>query len=149
MRATVQRVSSASVVVDGALVGAIDEGLLVYLGVDREDGDADIAYIADKVCHLRIFPDDAGKMNLDVAQANGKVLVVSAFSLQADARRGRRPSFEAAAEPDHANLLYERFCEEISRTGLMVERGTFRAIMDVRSVNAGPICILLDSRRVF
>lgn len=149
MRAAVHRVTSASVVVDGTGVGAIDGGLLVYLGVDCEDGETDVAYLADKVCHLRIFPDEAGRMNLDVAQAGGTVLVVSAFTLQADARRGRRPSFEGAAEPDIANKLYERFCEEVSRAGLTVERGTFRALMDVHSVNAGPICILLDSRRVF
>ncbi len=149
MRAVVQRVSNASVTVEGAVVGAIDGGLLVYLGVAREDGDADIAYLADKVCHLRVFPDDAGRMNLDVGQAGGKVLVVSAFTLQADARHGRRPSFDAAAEPDHARMLYERFCEVLARTGLAVERGTFRALMDVHSVNAGPIGILLDSRRVF
>ena len=149
MRAAVQRVSSASVIVDGAAVGAIDGGLLVYLGVDPEDGETDVAYLADKVCHLRVFPDEAGRMNLDVTQAGGKVLVVSAFTLQADARRGRRPSFEGAADPDLANKLYERFCEEVSRTGLTVERGTFGALMDVHSVNAGPICILLDSQRVF
>jgi D-tyrosyl-tRNA(Tyr) deacylase len=149
MRAAVQRVSGASVVVDGDVVGTIDDGLLVYLGVDREDGETDVTYLADKVCHLRIFPDEAGRMNLDVTQAGGAVLVVSAFTLQADARRGRRPSFEGAAEPDLANALYQRFCEEVRRTGLKVERGSFGALMDVHSVNAGPICILLDSRRAF
>lgn len=149
MRAVVQRVSEARVVVDGSVCGAIDQGLLVYLGVDRDDGETDITYMADKVRHLRIFSDEAGRMNLDVGQARGKVLVVSAFTVQADARRGRRPSFEFAAEPDRALVVYEMFCAELSRGGVPVERGSFGAMMDVRSTNDGPICVLLESRRAF
>ncbi len=149
MRAVVQRVSEASVEVEGGVCGAIAHGLLVYLGVDHDDGDADVAYLADKVRHLRIFRDEAGRMNLDVVQAKGKVLVVSAFTVQADARRGRRPSFESAAPPDHAVVLYELFCDALSGSGVHVERGSFGAYMNIKSVNAGPVCILLDSRRVF
>ena len=149
MRAVVQRVSEASVVVEGQPVSAIGVGLLVYVGVAHTDGNEDVDYLVDKVCHLRIFPDADEKMNLDVAQARGAVLVVPAFSLQADARKGRRPSFDSAADPDDALALYERFCESLERCGLSVERGKFRAMMDVKSVNAGPICLLLDSRRGF
>ena len=149
MRAVVQRVSEASVVVDGEAVGAIGPGLLVYLGVDRADRDEDVQYIAEKVRHLRIFPDADEKMNLDISQACGMVLVVSAFTLQADARKGRRPSFEGAAAGDAARLPYENLCEALSRFGLTVERGQFGAVMQVRSFNAGPVCILLDSRREF
>ena len=149
MRAVVQRVSDAKVVVDGSVCGAIGKGLLVYLGVDRDDGETDINYLADKVRHLRVFSDEAGRMNLDVAQVRGRVLVVSAFTVQADARRGRRPSFESAAEPDRAVVVYEMFCEELSRAGVSVERGSFGAMMDVHSTNDGPICVLLESRRAF
>ena len=149
MRAVVQRVSGARVGVEGAVRGSIDQGLLVYLGVDRDDGEGDISYMVDKVRHIRIFPDEAGRMNLDVAQIRGQILVVSAFTVQADARRGRRPSFESAAEPDRAVVVYEMFCEELSRTGVPVERGSFGAMMDVHSTNDGPICILLESHRAF
>ena len=149
MRAVVQRVSEASVEVTEGVSGAIGHGLLVYVGVQCDDGEADVAYVADKVRHMRVFPDDQGRMNRDVIQAGGEVLVVSAFTVQADARRGRRPSFDAAAAPEHALSLYEQVCEALSRTGVRVARGVFRAVMDVRSINAGPICILLDSRRGF
>jgi D-tyrosyl-tRNA(Tyr) deacylase len=106
-------------------------------------------YLADKVAHLRIFPDDQDRMNLDVLQAGGALLVVSAFTTQADARKGRRPSFEAAAQPNMARPLYERFCESLRQSGLDVQTGSFGAMMDVNSVNAGPICMLLDSKRTF
>lgn len=149
MRAVVQRVSEASVEVEGGVCGIIGEGLLVYLGVDRDDGDADAAYLADKVRHLRIFSDEADRMNLDVVQAKGSVLVVSAFTVQADARRGRRPTFESAAAPDRAVALYEQFCDTLLGSGVDVARGSFGDYMSVRSVNAGPVCILLDSRRAF
>ena len=148
MRAVIQRVSEASVNVDGYIVAAIERGLLVYLGVAADDGDADLTYIVDKVRHLRIFPDESERMNLDVAQAGGNVLVVSAFTVQADARHGRRPSFEGAAPPDRARILYELFCDALVRSGLTVQRGSFGAMMDVHSVNSGPVCILLDSRRI-
>ncbi len=149
MRAVVQRVSEASVEVDGRIRGAVEAGLLVYLGVDRDDGEADVVYLADKVRHLRIFPDDSDRMNLDVLQAKGKVLVVSAFTVQADARRGRRPTLESAAPQDRAVVYYELFCDALLRGGAHVERGSFGDYMAVKSVNAGPICILLDSRRSF
>ncbi|MFH1109395.1 MAG: D-aminoacyl-tRNA deacylase [Planctomycetota bacterium] len=148
MRAVVQRVSQASVAVEGRAVASIGRGLLVYLGVAAEDGDADLMYVVDKVRHLRIFSDESDRMNLDVSQSGGKVLVVSAFTVQADARRGRRPSFESAATPDRARILYELFCDALIRSGVAVERGSFGAMMDVQSVNAGPVCVVLDSRRL-
>ena len=149
MRAVVQRVSEASVEVQGTLCSAVGAGLLVYVGVDRDDGATDAEYLADKVRHLRIFPDAAERMNLDVGQVGGKVLVVSAFTVQADARRGRRPAFDSAALPDNALVMYRLFCDALSRTGIPVERGSFGDCMMVKSVNAGPVCVLLDSRRVF
>lgn len=149
MRAVVQRVLEASVVVEGNAVGRIRRGLLVYLGVGRDDTEADIAFLADKIRYLRIFADEADRLNLDVVQAGGAVLVVSAFTVQADARRGRRPSFEQAAAPDRAVILYELFCDALRNFGVGVERGTFRASMGVHAVNDGPVCILLESRRAF
>ncbi len=149
MRAVVQRVSRASVAVDGAERSAVSGGLLVYLGVDRDDGEADVAYLAEKVRHVRIFPDGADKMNLDVGQAGGKVLVVSAFTVEGDARRGRRPTFESAADPERAFIFYEMFCEALTRAGIAVEKGSFGSFMEVESVNLGPVCILLESRRAF
>src|SRR3990167_1051875 len=115
MRAVVQRVSRACVEVDDRTVAAIEHGLLVYLGIAAEAGDSDLAYLVEKVRYLRVFPDDNGRMNLDVAQAGGKVLVVSAFTVQADARHGRRPSFESAAAPGRARVLYELFCDALVR----------------------------------
>ena len=147
MRAAVQRVSEAAVDVDGTICGSIPSGLLVYVGVAPDDGDDDVAYLVDKVRHLRIFCDDSDRMNLDVVQAGGQVLLVSAFTLQADARKGRRPSFDSAADPKHARALYEQLCDSLSETGVPVERGSFGAYMKVSCVNDGPICILLDSHR--
>ncbi len=149
MRAVVQRVHEASVVVDAETVGKIDAGLLVYLGVEPDDGDDEVRYLAEKVRNLRIFPDDHKPLNRDVGETNGSVLVVSAFSTVGDARKGRRPSFDKAAGPDLAEQLYERFCDTLAGLGVGVERGRFRQHMDVRSVNDGPICMLLDSRKVF
>lgn len=148
MRAAVQRVVSSSVVVDGATIAEIGRGLLIYVGVAPDDGDADVRYLADKIRHLRIFQDAAGKMNLDIVQAGGAVLVVSAFSLLADARQGRRPAFDAAAPPELANRLYEQLCEALS-SDLAVQKGRFAAMMQVASINDGPIHILLDSRKLF
>lgn len=147
MRAVAQRVASAGVDVDGRSCADIQRGLLVYVGVDREDSDTDVQYLADKVRYLRMFSDELGRMNLDVVQAGGACLVVSAFTVQADARRGRRPTLDAAAEPARALLLYESFCDVLAGLGVHVERGSFGADMQVRSVNDGPICILLESRR--
>ena len=149
MRAVVQRVSRASVTVDGRIVGAIEAGLLVYVGVAKEDAGADVDYIVEKVLALRIFNDEDGKMNRSVAETGGGVLVISAFALQADARKGRRPSFDAAAELQLAERLYIEVCDRLSAGGVDVARGVFRAHMLVESVNDGPISILLDSRRLF
>jgi D-tyrosyl-tRNA(Tyr) deacylase len=149
MRAVAQRVSQASVDVEGAVRSSIGAGLLVYLGVDRDDGESDVDYMVDKVRHLRIFSDEADRMNLSVNQRGGEVLVVSAFSVQADARRGRRPSFDSAAIPDRAFVLYSLFCDKLEQTGVSVQRGCFGESMQIQSVNDGPICILLESHRVF
>jgi len=149
MRAVVQRVSQASVSTDGRVCGSIETGLLVYVGVERDDAESDVAYIADKVRHLRIFPDDANLMNLDVTQVRGKILIVSAFTVQADARRGRRPSFESAASNDHAYVLCEMLCQTLANKGLQIEKGSFGDKMQVLSTNAGPVCVLLESRRMF
>jgi len=145
VRAVVQRVAGASVTVAGEIVGRIASGLLVYAAVARDDGAADATYIADKIAHLRIFPDDAGKMNLDVGQAGGGVLLVSAFTVHADARKGRRPSFDSSAPGEIAGPLIEELAERIRAHGLPVETGRFAEHMLVDSVNDGPICILLDS----
>ena len=148
MRAVVQRVSSASVEVGGETAGQISAGLLVYAGAAPDDTDEDVSYIADKVAHLRIFTDENRKMNLDVGQVGGDVLLVSAFSVHADARRGRRPSFDSSASGEVAEPLIDNLVEAIRSLGLKVETGRFAAYMQVASVNDGPICILLDSRRV-
>ncbi len=149
MRAVVQRVSSAKVEVDGRVVGEIGPGLLVYLGVGVDDSETDIAYMANKVRHLRVFNDAEGKMNLDVAQTGGACLVVSAFTVQGNARKGHRPAYAAAADPGQANAMYQQFCEQLQATGLTVATGRFRAKMDVHSVNDGPICVLIDSKKMF
>jgi D-tyrosyl-tRNA(Tyr) deacylase len=149
MRAVVQRVTQARVTVDGQTVGQVGPGLLVYAAAAADDVDADIAYIADKVAHLRIFPDEQGKMNRSPVDTGGSVLLVSAFTVQADARKGRRPSFDASAPGEVAAPLIERLVAAIRAHGLKVETGRFAAYMQVESVNDGPICILLDSRRAF
>ena len=149
MRAVVQRVSEASVSVDGVLVGRVDRGLLVYLGVAVGDGPADIDYIVSKVRGLRIFEDADGKMNRSVEDVGGGVLMVSQFTLSGDARNGRRPSFIGAEVPAVARERYEETLEALRATGLPVAAGVFQAHMQVASVNDGPITILLDSRRLF
>jgi D-tyrosyl-tRNA(Tyr) deacylase len=149
MRAVVQRVSEAAVTVGGEAVSAIGPGLLVLLGVGREDAEADADYLADKIAHLRIFEDDAGQMNLSVLETRGAVLVVSQFTLYGDVRRGRRPGFSTAAPPDEANRLYRYFVTRVAALGLEVKEGVFRAMMDVRLVNHGPVTLLLDSTRAF
>ncbi len=148
MRAIVQRVQRAAVRVDEEVVGEIGAGLLVYLAVAGDDGDEDAAYLADKIRHLRIFPDESGRTNLDVQQVGGAVLVVSAFTVLADARHGRRPSFGAAAAPKAGVRGYEAVVGAL-RKGVPVQTGRYGASMAVESVNAGPITILLDSRRQF
>ena len=149
MRAVVQRVSRASVKVDGELMGEIAKGLLVLLAVALDDSEADADYLAEKVAGLRIFEDDAGKMNLSVAEVGGAVLAVSQFTLFGDVRRGKRPSFDAAARPEQARALYEYFVERIRASGLRCETGRFQEMMEVELVNTGPVTILLDSKKIF
>jgi D-tyrosyl-tRNA(Tyr) deacylase len=149
MRAVIQRVSEAKVEVDGAVIGQIGPGLLVLLGVGQGDGEAEANYLAQKMNGLRIFPDTQGKMNLDVAQAHGAVLVVSQFTLYGDVRKGRRPAFDAAAPPDVADRLYRYLVDQLRATGLHVETGQFQAHMNVTLVNDGPVTILLDSAKQF
>jgi D-aminoacyl-tRNA deacylase len=149
MRAVLQRVTRASVEVEGVVVGQIGRGWLVLLGVARGDLDEDADRLAEKVAGLRAFNDDAGKMNLEVAQVGGSVLVVSQFTLLGDCRAGRRPSFIEAAEPAEAERLYLRFADRIRVLGLAVETGTFRADMWVELINDGPVTLLLDSRKAF
>lgn len=148
MRAVVQRVSAASVEAEASRA-TMQRGLLIYLGVDRDDGAADARALAEKVRHLRICADETGKLNLDVSQSGGEILVVSAFTVQADARRGRRPSFEHAASPDRAFIMYEEFCQQLTAAGVRVHRGSFGDHMTVHCSNDGPVCVLLDSRRAF
>jgi len=149
MRAVVQRVSSAKVTVDDRVTGEIAAGLLVLLGVEQGDGPTDFQYISAKIRDLRIFADEAGKMNLSVLDTRGAVLVVSQFTLSGDARNGRRPSFATAAPPQIARALYEEVVRELKASGLRVETGEFQAMMQVALVNDGPVTILLDSRKTF
>src|SRR5271166_3605810 len=149
MRAVVQRVSRARVTVNGEITGEIGLGLLVLLGVSSEDTRADADYLAEKTIGLRIFEDAGGKMNLSVAEVGGALLVVSQFTLYGDARRGKRPSFDAAAPPEQARELYEYFVEKVRAAGLRCETGRFQETMQVELVNEGPVTILLDSAKVF
>lgn len=149
MRAVVQRVRSARVEVDGEVVSSIGQGLLVYLGAGRGDGEADLATIVDKVANLRIFEDEAGAMNRSVLDVAGEALIVSQFTLYGDARKGRRPSFVEAMAPDEARVLYEQAIERLGRVGVPTRGGRFRAMMAVFSENWGPVTILLDSRKTF
>jgi len=149
MRAVIQRVSRAQVAVDGEVVGQIGPGLLVLLGVGRDDTEADAIYLAEKIAGLRIFADDHGKMNRNVQEAGGSVLAVSQFTLYGDVRRGKRPSFDEAAPPETARQLYEFFVEKARATGLRCETGQFQTMMQVELVNEGPVTILLDSRKNF
>lgn len=144
-----QRVSSASVAVDGEVVGSMERGFVVLLGVGDEDDATDVTYLAEKVANLRVFPDDEDRMNLSLLDIGGTALVVSQFTLYGDCRRGRRPSFTEAASPDRADALYEEFVAALSERGVPVETGVFRAMMDVELVNDGPVTILLDSKRLF
>jgi D-aminoacyl-tRNA deacylase len=149
MRAVVQRVSRARVTVGEEITGEIGLGLLVLLGVGAEDRRTDADYLVEKIIGLRIFEDDDGKMNLSVAEVGGAVLVVSQFTLYGDVRRGKRPSFDAAASPEQARELYEYFVEKIRIAGLRCETGRFQETMQVELVNEGPVTILLDSAKAF
>ncbi len=149
MRAVVQRVSRARVTVDAQSIGQIERGLLVLVGVGSCDGESDAEYLAEKIAALRIFEDAEGKMNRNVSEAGGAVLAVSQFTLYGDARRGKRPSFDAAARPEQARGLYEYFVERVQSLGLRCETGKFQAEMKVELVNDGPVTILLDSQKLF
>lgn len=149
MRACVQRVRQADVTVAGEVVGSIGLGMLVLLGVAADDREADADALAEKIAGLRIFDDAEGKMNRAVSDIDGAVLVVSQFTLLGDCRQGRRPSFTAAAEPGLAERLYERFAATVRTRGVAVETGRFRAQMQIRLVNDGPVTLLLDSRKAF
>jgi len=145
MRAVLQRVREARVEVDGQITGAIGPGLLILLGVAKGDDEAAAQWLVDKITGLRIFEDDAGKMNRSVADCAGALLVVSQFTLYADTRKGRRPSFDAAAPPEDARRLYECFVEKAKATGLHVDTGIFQADMQVHLINDGPVTLICDS----
>src|SRR5215468_9849237 len=149
MRAVVQRVSRAKVTVKDWVAGEIGMGLLVLLGVGAEDTESDVVYLVEKIVGLRIFEDADGKMNLSVADVAGSILAVSQFTLYGDVRRGKRPSFDAAARPESARLLYESFVERIRAAGVRCETGRFQEMMQVELVNEGPVTILLDSKKTF
>lgn len=149
MRAVVQRAASASVEVAGAVVGRIERGLVVFLGVEGEDSEADAAYVAEKVLALRCFSDESSKFNLSVRDVGGGLLVISQFTLHGDCRKGRRPSFTQAARPEQAIPLYERVVQLMAESGLRVETGSFGAHMDVHVKNDGPVTLLIDSKKVF
>lgn len=146
MIAVVQRVSRASVKVEGEIRGDIGKGLLILLGVARDDGSEDVRWLAEKCASLRVFNDEQGKMNLGLEEVGGGILVISQFTLLGDCRKGRRPSFIHAAPPDKGNALYEDFVEHLRGMGIQVETGIFQAMMDVELVNDGPVTLAIDSR---
>ena len=146
MRILLQRVQSAHVDVAGLTVGEIGAGLLVLLGIARSDIQQDADHLADKVIHLRIFPDQAGRMNRSIIETGGALLVVSQFTLYGDCRKGRRPSFDEAAAPDRARELYEYFVNQLKASNIRVETGVFQAEMDVHLVNHGPVTLILESK---
>jgi D-tyrosyl-tRNA(Tyr) deacylase len=149
MRAVVQLVSRAAVTVDKRRVGEISAGLLVFLGVGKEDSAQDASFLAEKICNLRIFQDDGGLMNRSLLETSGEMLVVSQFTLFGDCRKGRRPSFSQAAPPDQAKRLYEMFMAEVEKMGITTASGEFQAMMEVSLVNDGPVTLLVDSQKKF
>jgi D-tyrosyl-tRNA(Tyr) deacylase len=148
MRAVVQRVRSAEVYVEGRLSGKIGNGLLVFIGVGKGDGEGDISYMTSKLPELRIFEDASGKFNLSLKEIGGEMLIVSQFTLYGDCRKGRRPSFTEAEEPTVAKSLYDRFVSKLEGLGIPVQTGEFQAKMDVHLINDGPVTLLLDSKKV-
>ncbi len=146
MRAVIQRVKESSVTVKNEIIGKIGRGLLVLLGVANEDKANDAEYLADKITNLRIFEDDKGKMNRSLLETGGEMIVVSQFTLLGDCRKGRRPSFVNAADPEKANKLYEHFIKEVRQKGISVKTGRFRAMMEVSLINDGPVTIILENR---
>ncbi len=149
MRTVIQRVTEASVSVDGNVVGSIGPGMVVLVGVGKDDSEKDIAYVAEKIAGLRIFEDSSGKMNLSIRDTGGEILAVSQFTLYGDCRKGRRPSYARAAGGDSARRCYELFIAEIAQRGIPVRTGVFGAAMDVHMVNSGPVTLLIDSSRDF
>ena len=149
MRAVVQRVLSASVTIDGEIVGQIERGLLILLGVGNDDDEADAVYLVDKIVGLRVFDDADGKMNLSLLDISGALLIVSQFTLFGDVRRGKRPSYSDAAPPETARKLYEFFVSQARKQIMNVETGRFQAMMQVALINDGPVTILIDSRKLF
>lgn len=149
MRAVVQRVKEANVVVEGKIVGNINKGLLVLLGVGEEDDDKDLEYLVDKILGLRIFQDANDKMNLSLLDVGGELLVVSQFTLYGDVRKGKRPSFTDSAHPDLGNKYYEEFVQRARDMGVDVKTGVFGAHMDVSLINDGPVTIMIDSKKNF
>lgn len=149
MRAVIQRVKSAQVIVNEKIIGSIGFGLLVLLGISREDNCDDADYLVEKTSNLRIFDDQDGKMNRSLLDVGGEMLIVSQFTLSADCRKGRRPSFTAAAEPAEAKKLYQYFIERVKEKGITVATGEFQALMEVGLINNGPVTILMDSKKVF
>ena len=150
MRAVVQRAKRAEVRVDHQVTGKIERGLLVFLGVGREDDRRDLEYLADKIVNLRIFEDGEGKMNLSVLETGGSILVVSQFTLYGDCRRGKRPSYSSAARPEQAQKLYDEFVEYLKgKYDIRVETGIFQASMDVELINEGPVTLMIDSKKTF
>ncbi len=147
MRAVVQRVKKCSVEVGGKIVGDIEKGLLLLLGIKEDDDQKDIDYIKDKVVNLRVFEDEEGKMNLSLKDIGGKIMIVSQFTLYGDCRKGRRPSFIKAANPDAAQEIYKKFVAEFKKTGICVQQGVFQAHMDISLINDGPVTIMLDSEK--
>jgi len=148
MKAVLQRVQSAQVLVDGRLTGKIGKGLLVFVGVGKGDGESDLTYMVSKIPDLRIFEDASGKFNLSLKEVNGEMLIVSQFTLFGDCRKGRRPSFTDAEDPALAKSLYERLIHRLKEQGIPVQTGEFQTKMEVHLVNDGPVTLLLDSRRV-
>jgi D-tyrosyl-tRNA(Tyr) deacylase len=149
MRAVIQRVSSARVIIEGKEHAHIAHGMLVLLGVEKEDTTEDAQMLARRIVELRIFEDEAGKMNRSIAETGGRILTVSQFTLLGDCRRGRRPSFDAAAPPEVARTLYQRFVQQVDALGVPVATGVFQAMMDVELTNQGPVTFILDSRKRF
>ena len=149
MRAVIQRVTEASVSVEGNTVGSVGPGMVVFLGVSKDDSEKDVVYVAEKISGLRIFEDSSGRMNLSIEDAGGEILVVSQFTLYGDCRKGRRPSYVRAAGGDFARRFYELFIAELTERGIPVKTGVFGATMDVHIVNCGPVTLLVDSSKDF